>query len=100
MNTVRSALSQVLQTSTGVSFGKLPLVKQFMKGVYQEKPALTRYTITWDASILLNYLKTLSPVNSLSLKCGFERFLCAVMLLLLQQYFTSCNDISIHAIEQ
>lgn len=68
MNTVRSALSQVLQTSSGVSFGELPLVRQFMRGVYQEKPALPRYSITWDVSILLKYLKTLPHVKSLSLK--------------------------------
>lgn len=68
MNTVRSALSQVLQTPSGVSFGELPLVKQFMRGVYQEKPALPRYTTTWDVSILLKYLKTLPHVKSLSLK--------------------------------
>lgn len=68
MNTVRSALSQILQTPNGVAFGELPLVKQFMKGVFQEKPSLPRYNVTWDASILLNYLKTLSPVTSLSLK--------------------------------
>ena len=58
MNTVRSALSQVVHIPSGVSFGGLPIVKQFLKGVFQQKPALPRYTVTWDSSILLTYLKT------------------------------------------
>lgn len=44
LNTARSALSQVLPPKAGVSFGDLPLVRQFMKGVLQEKPSLTRHT--------------------------------------------------------
>lgn len=68
MNTVRSALSQVLHSSTGVPFGELPTVKQFLKGVFQEKPMLPRYSVTWDPAILLSYLKTLSPVKELTLK--------------------------------
>ncbi|XP_068689820.1 uncharacterized protein [Montipora foliosa] len=68
MNTVRSALSQVLHSPTGVSFGELPTVKQFLKGVFQEKPTLPRYSVTWDPAILLSYLKTLSPVKELTLK--------------------------------
>ena len=68
MNTVRSALSQVLHSPTGVSFGELPTVKQFLKGVFQEKPTLPRYSVTWDPAILLSYLKTLSPVKELTVK--------------------------------
>ena len=68
MNTVRSALSQVLHSPTGVPFGELPTVKQFLKGVFQEKPTLPRYSVTWDPAILLSYLKTLSPVKELTLK--------------------------------
>ena len=67
MNTVRSALSQVLHSPTGVLFGELPTVKQFLKGVFQEKPTLPRYSVTWDPAILLSYLKTLSPVKELTL---------------------------------
>ena len=68
MNTVRSALSQVLHSPTGVPFGELPTVKQFLKGVFQETPTLPRYSVTWDPAILLSYLKTLSPVKELTLK--------------------------------
>ena len=59
---------QGLGYSAGVPFGELPTVKQFLKGVFQEKPTLPRYTVTWDPAILLSYLKTLTPVKELSLK--------------------------------
>ena len=39
-----------------------------MKGVFQQKPSLPRYTVTWDPVLLLNFLKTQSPVGKLSLK--------------------------------
>ena len=54
MNTVRSALSQVLHIPTGVPLGELPTVKQFLKGVFQEKPTLPRYSVTWDPAMLLS----------------------------------------------
>ena len=45
MNTVRSALSQVFHSPTRVPFGELPTVKQFLKGVCQEKPTLPQDTV-------------------------------------------------------
>ena len=35
-NTIRSSLSQVLHISLGVSFGELPIMKHFLKGVFQQ----------------------------------------------------------------
>ncbi|CAH3029057.1 unnamed protein product [Porites evermanni] len=68
MNAVRSALSQLVHISSAVSFGELPIVKQFLKEVFQQKPALARYTVTCDPSMLLNHLKSLSSVKELLLK--------------------------------
>jgi integrase len=39
-----------------------------MKGIYQQRPSVPRYEHIWDVSVVLNYLKTLSPVRELSLK--------------------------------
>lgn len=58
LNTARSALSHVLPPEAGVSFGDLPLIRQFMKGVFQEKPSLPRYTVTRDPALLLSFLKS------------------------------------------
>lgn len=68
LNTARSALSQVLPPQAGVPFGELPLTKKFMKGVFQEKPSLPRYTVTWDPVLLLSFIRSQSPNGKLDLK--------------------------------
>ena len=55
----------MFQTST---FGSHPLVCRFMKGVFETKPSLPRYTETWDVNIMINYLASLGPPKELSLK--------------------------------
>lgn len=52
----------------GVVFGELPMVKQFFKGVFQQRPALPKNTVTWNPSLLLAYLKTLEPLDKITLK--------------------------------
>ena len=39
-----------------------------MKGVFQARPAVTRYTSTWDTSVVLLYLKGLHPATGLTLQ--------------------------------
>lgn len=62
MNTVRSAVLQGIHILSGVSFGELPMVKQFLKGVFQQRYALPRYTLTWAPSMLLTSLKSLRRI--------------------------------------
>ena len=45
-----------------------PSVVRFLKGVFNLRPPVPRYKEVWDVSIVLRFLKTLSPVSSLSLK--------------------------------
>ena len=66
MNTARSALSTFLQID-GVDAGKHPVVKRFMRGVFNQRPALPKYSYTWDLGILLKYIEDL-PSAGLSLK--------------------------------
>lgn len=68
LNTARSALSSILPLIDGIPFGKHPLVIRFLKGVFESRPAMPRYTAVWDVNQVLDYLKTLSPVNEISLK--------------------------------
>lgn len=51
-----------------------------MKGIFQEKPPRPKYTEIWDVSIVLEYLQSRSPVDTLSLK---ELTLKLVVLILL-----------------
>ena len=53
INTVRSALSSVLSLKDGVKFGEQPLVVRCMKGIFELKPALPKYTEIWDVNIVL-----------------------------------------------
>ena len=55
-------------TVDGAPVGTHPLMKKFMKGVFQLRPALPRNEVTWDTSVVLDYLRRQSPVRSLDLK--------------------------------
>mgnify|MGYP000435841320 CR=1 FL=1 len=65
--TETSALSSFI-TVNGIKVGEHPLVSRFMSGLFNQKPALPRYTETWDPQIVLNYLKTFPAFDSMSLK--------------------------------
>ena len=69
INTARSALSAAL-TAVGwtTEVGKHPLVRRFVKAVYQLKPAFPRYQHTWDVQVVLGFLAGLHPPQQLSLK--------------------------------
>ena len=68
INTARSALSTLLVSQSGVKFGEHPLVCRYMKGMFQLRPALPKYSDIWDVNVVLNYLKTFAEAASLSLK--------------------------------
>jgi len=69
LNTARSAVSSLTAIDNiNKTIGEHPLVTRFMRGVFSNRPSLPRYSNSWDVSIVLKYLKTLIPVNRLSLK--------------------------------
>ena len=70
VNTARSMLSSILQLNINSSLpvGQLPIVKRFMKGIYELRPSLPRYTATWDLSTVLNYFRKGASISVLSLK--------------------------------
>ena len=70
VNTARSMLSSILQLNINSSlpFGQLPIVKHFMKGIFELRPALPRYKSIWDLSIVFNVFRKQPPASVLSLK--------------------------------
>ena len=68
VNTARSALSSLIMYDNGVAIGKHPLVVRFMSGVFNINPTVSRCQCIWDVSVVLQYLKSLSPVRDSSLK--------------------------------
>ena len=68
LNTVRSALSIVVQPIDNFTFGNHPLVTRYMQGVFVNRPALSRYKQIWDVSVVIKYLKSLAENTQLSLQ--------------------------------
>jgi hypothetical protein len=56
INTARSALSTFISIDNKPS-GSHPLIIRFMKGVFEMRPAMPRYQITWDVSLVLCFWK-------------------------------------------
>ena len=68
MSTARSALSSIIILDNGLKFGEQPLVCRCLKGIFELKPALPKYSEIWDVNIVLGYLKNLPIPCLLSLK--------------------------------
>ncbi|XP_067216270.1 uncharacterized protein [Linepithema humile] len=64
LNSHRSAISLISENK----IGEASLITRFLKGVFRLKPARPRYAFTWDVSIVLRHLETLSPLKDLSLR--------------------------------
>ena len=65
---MRSALSAVVLPRHGISVGSHPIVRRYMNGVFNLRPPRPRYRATWDVTVVLNYLRSLGPNESLTLK--------------------------------
>lgn len=98
INTARSMLSSILQLDTtgSVPFGELPIVKKFMKGTFELRPSMPRYTSTWDLGLVLNWFRKGVPVASLSLK---ELTLKLTFLLLLLSG-QRCQTVSLFSVDK
>ena len=80
INTARSALSAVMQTTDNRTIGAHPTVIRFLKGVFELRTPQPRYKQTWDVGILLDFFKRQAINCELSLK-DLTRKLCALLLL-------------------
>lgn len=67
INTARCALSTIICNDVGLTIGKFSSVKRLVKGVFELRPPLPRYTFIWDANIVLDYLKNFHPIQDMPL---------------------------------
>ena len=65
----------------GITFGTHPLITRFLKGVFTARSALPWYKEIRDVSVVLDYRKTLSPLETLSLKNITHKTVMLVALL-------------------
>ena len=70
VNTARSALSSIITLNDGRkgNLGNILYSLLLLKGIYELRPALPKYSRIWDVNIVLNFLKTLDFASELSLK--------------------------------
>ena len=81
INTARSALSCIMEPMHGLTFGKQPIVKRFMRGVFKLRPNLPRYLYTYDVNIVLKYLESLGDPENIPLKMLSYRTVTLLCLL-------------------
>ena len=69
INTARSALSStvVLSDSSQPNVGNNALISRFLKGVFNARPPMPRYSTTWDVNVVLRYIRSLAPSDDLPL---------------------------------
>ena len=67
INTARAALSACVTVENGMTLSEHILVKKFMKGVYELRPALPKHNQIWDPETFLQFLMKSSPLSVLSL---------------------------------
>lgn len=68
INTARSALSSVITPTDETTFGEHPLVSHFLKGTFELRPSLPRYSTIWEVGTVLSYLRSFPALNDLTLK--------------------------------
>lgn len=98
INTARSALSAVIQTDSDRTVGAHPLVVRFMKGVFELRTPMPRYSSTWDVSIVLKFIRELGANSDLSLKFLSWK-LCTLLLLVSAQRVQTVHLMRLSAVE-
>ena len=95
INTAKSALSNVVVLSDcqHVSVGQHPVIKRFLKGVFNKRPALPRYHSVWDVSQVLEYLRKID-LDGISLK-SLTLKTCMLLALLSGQRVQTLKALSI-----
>ena len=68
INTARSALSVLGLKFDSILVGQHRLIIRYLRGVFNLRPCSPKYTCILDVQLVLNLLRTLSPVKFISLK--------------------------------
>jgi len=62
-------------------FASIPIVKRFMRGVFQLRPSLPRYKSVWNVHSVFNFIRNQQRVEDLSLKTITIRLIFHLCLL-------------------
>ena len=58
-------MSSVINQQQNVSFGNIPIVKRYMKGIFENNPTLPKFQFTWNVSLLFNYFRNMQDIDAL-----------------------------------
>ena len=96
----KCAMSSFITFDQDRSFGTLPTVQKYLKGLYQLRPSLPIKSriATWDPDIVLKEIKTWYPHSDISLKLLSYK-LCVLLALLSGQRVQTLSNISIDDID-
>jgi len=99
INTAKSAVIMFVSLCSGDFLdSNNMLIQKFMRGVFAQRPALPRYCIPWDTSIVLRYLKGQFPLEAISL-LSLSRKLAMLLVLLSGQRGRSIHLLDLSLIE-
>ena len=79
INTARSALSSILTLQDHRTFGEHPLVTRFLKGIFELKPSLPRYSLVWDVGVVLRYFHSTDYPQAMNL-VGLTKKLTSLLI--------------------
>ena len=98
IGTARSALSGFLSLcSEGrIDVGNSVLVKKFMRGVFNKRPALPKYIATWNPDQVLKYLESLGSELTL---LQLSQKVCILLLLLTGQRGQSVHILKVEDVK-
>ena len=66
--TAKFALMSLVTVNNSSSWSLDPDLNRFIKGIYNIKPPLPKYSSTWDVDIVLRFLSNWMPLSDLTLK--------------------------------
>ncbi|GFN80793.1 tyrosine recombinase [Plakobranchus ocellatus] len=100
INLARSAVAAFLAPGGFVGFGTHPIITKLLRGVFHKRPALSKYTSTWNVDVVIKFLSEWPDLNVMTLKQLTLRLVMLLCLLSGQRgetiYKIRVNDISFH----
>lgn len=98
INAYKSAIGQTLASMGNHLVNDSELIPRFMKGLFNLRPPLPKYTFTWEVEKVLNYLSSLFPLESIDLKLLTLK-VTALMALATAQRVQTLNSLNMNNIE-
>ena len=74
-------MSSICPTANGMSFGKQPVIRRILKGIFKERLSLPRYTVTFDVKPVFECIKEIACSDNTSLEIC-TKTLATIMCLL------------------